>query len=80
MREAIKDFAESIEGLTVKTHFGKAASVESGIRHYSEEENIDLIAISNKEKSPLKRMLVGSNVEMLINHSQVPVLTMDWKD
>jgi nucleotide-binding universal stress UspA family protein len=80
MTEAIKDFANSVEGLRVKTHFGKAPSVEAGIRHYSVQEGIDLIAISNKEKHPLKRMLVGSNVELLINHSQVPVLTMDWQD
>ena len=80
MHEALKDFANSVHDLSVKTHYGKAVSVEAGIRHYSEANDIDLIAISNKEKHPLKRMLVGSNVELLINHSRVPVLTMDWQD
>ncbi|MBK7409888.1 MAG: universal stress protein [Saprospirales bacterium] len=39
----------------------------------------DLIGISNHERHPLKRILVGSNVEALINHSKLPVLVIDYE-
>ena len=79
MIEAIKGFKESISGLEVFTSFQKDTSVEAGVRHYSEAKEIDLIGISNREKNPIKRIFIGSNVEMLINHCPAPVMSLDWK-
>lgn len=78
MIEALKGFKESISGLEVFTSFQKDTSVEAGVRHYSEDKHIELIGISNREKHPIKRIFIGSNVEMLINHCPAPVMSLDW--
>ncbi len=59
-------------------HFLKDFSVERGIRHIAQEINADLIGISNHHRRPIKRILSGSNVELLINHAEVPVLSIDF--
>ena len=78
MIEALKDFKAQVKDMEVHTHFQKGTSVEAGVRHYTEDRDIDLIGISNREKHPIKRIFIGSNVEMLINHCKVPVMTLDW--
>ena len=78
MLEALKDFQKIADAYPCQTHFYSDYSVESGIRHFTEEYDIQLIGISNHNRSKIKRILMGSNVEMLINHSQVPVLSIDF--
>ncbi len=78
MKEALKLFQNKASDYQTSTHFYRDYSVEAGIRHFSEEVGIDLIGISNRERHPFKRMLQGSNVEMLVNHSDVPVLSIDY--
>lgn len=80
MKEALKDFALIAKSIECETHFFRDYSVESGIRHFSDKINADIIGISNHDRSPLKRMLVGSNVELLINHATQPVLSIDYKN
>ncbi|MEL6922987.1 MAG: universal stress protein [Bacteroidota bacterium] len=78
MNEAMKDFQQMAKGFTTHKHFYKDFSVDAGIRNFSEEIGADLIAISNTQRRPLKRMLAGSNVEALVNHAEAPVLTIDF--
>ena len=78
MKEALKDFKKISNTAKCETHFYPDYSVESGIRHFSQERKMDLIAVSNHHKRNLKRILFGSNVEMLVNHSTVPVLSIDY--
>jgi len=78
MKEALKDFKKIAEGYDVETYFYKDYSVESGVRHFVEEFNIDFVAISNHVRHPLKRIFGGSKVEMIVNHSDVPVMTIDY--
>ncbi len=80
MKEAMKDFKELCEGYNCKTHFYRDLSVDVGIRHFSEEVNADLIVVSNQNRSPLKRIFAGSNIEALVNHSEAPVLSLDFGD
>lgn len=80
MKEAMKDFKELCEGYNCKTHFYRDLSVDVGIRHFAEEVNADLIAVSNQNRHPLKRIFSGSNVEALVNHCEVPVLSLDFVD
>ena len=61
------------------THLVNDVSIEEGIRHFAEEINADLIAISNHNRHPLKRIFSGSNVEALVNHSDLPVLSIDFE-
>ena len=76
--EAMKDFMKLAEPLACKKHIMRDFSVDSGSRSFAEKIGADLIGISNHHRSPLKRMLVGSNVEALVNHANVPVMTIDY--
>ncbi len=78
MLEALKDFRRIAADYPCKTHFYSDYSVESGIRHFTKEYDIKLIGISNHNRKKLKRIFMGSNVEMLINHASVPVLSIDY--
>ena len=78
--EAMDDYKKLAEPLVCKKHFYNDISVEAGIRHFAESIDADLIAISYRYRHPIKRMFQGSNVELLINHSRVPVLTIDYVD
>jgi nucleotide-binding universal stress UspA family protein len=77
--EAMKPFEEACKPLACKSHVYRDISIDEGIRTFSKELGADLVAISNRERRPLKRMLIGSNVEMLVNHSDLPVLTIDFE-
>lgn len=80
MKEAMKDFKELCEGYNCKTHFYRDLSVDVGIRHFAEEVEADLIVVSNQNRHPLKRIFSGSNVEALVNHCEVPVLSLDFAE
>lgn len=75
--EAQKDFQKIAEGRNCTTHFYKHHSVQSGIRDFIKNQNIDLTAISYRTRNPIKRIFLGSNVEMLINHTDSPVLCIN---
>lgn len=78
MQEALKDFADIAEGYTCKTHYYEDISVEAGIRHFTEKNRMDLIAIANHPRHPLRRIFSGNTVEMVVNHAEVPVLSVDY--
>ena len=80
MKEAMKDFKELCVGFNCKMHFYRELSVDAGIRRFAEEINADLIVVSNHIKHPLKRIFSGSSVEALVNHSETPVLSMDFEE
>lgn len=75
---AMEEFKVLAHPFPCKTYIFKNANIESGIREFAQTVGADLIAISNQQRSPLLRMFVGSNVEALINHSNLPVLTIDY--
>jgi nucleotide-binding universal stress UspA family protein len=78
MTEALKNFKKLVSPYKGETHFFRDYSVEAGVRHLSMEIMPDIIGISNHERRPLKRMLQGSNVEMLANHVDLPLLCIDF--
>lgn len=73
-----KDFEKIAEGYNVESHFYPDYSVEAAIRHFSEENNIQLIGISNRKKNSIKRFFQGSTVESIVNNLPLPVLTIDY--
>jgi nucleotide-binding universal stress UspA family protein len=79
-KEAMADFAALGTPFKCKTIVHKDYSVDSGIRAFAEKIGAKLIGISNHQRRPLKRMLVGSNVEALVNHSDIPVLSIDYTE
>ena len=78
VKEAMKDFVTMSAPLKTHSHFYRDFNVDSGIRHLTNEIGAELIAVSNQTRRPLKRMLIGSNVEALVNHANVPVLSIDF--
>ncbi len=78
-KEAMEDFKTLSNPFTCTTHIFKDFTVERGIRRFSEDLGAQLIGISNHQRHPLRRMLIGSKVEALINHADVPVLTIDYQ-
>lgn len=80
MNEAMKDFKKLCKGYNCKTHFYRDLSVDVGVRHFSEEVNADLIVVSNQNRRSLKRIFSGSNVEALVNHCEMPVLSLDFTE
>lgn len=79
-KEAMNDFKEMCGDLTCKLHFYRDWTIDAGIRNLSEKIGADLIAISNQKRHPLKRIFAGSNVEALVNHAEIPVLSIDLGD
>lgn len=77
-KEAMEDFKALCQPFSCKIHIFKDFTIDRGIRTFADEIGAQLIGISNHHRHPLKRMLVGSNVEALINHADVPVLTIDY--
>lgn len=78
MKEAMNDFKEMCGDLKCHTHFYRDWTVDAGIRHLTEEVGANLIGISNQERHTIKRIFAGSNVEALVNHAPVPVLSIDF--
>jgi nucleotide-binding universal stress UspA family protein len=78
-KSAMDDFVKLGRPFECKTYIFKTSNIETGVRQFSKEIDADLIAISNHNRRPLKRMLMGSNVEALINHSELPVLSIDYE-
>lgn len=79
-KEVLEDFQKLCAPFKSEVHIYRDFTVDQGIRAFSSELEADLIGISNHHRHPLKRMLVGSNVEALVNHSHLPVLSIDYQD
>lgn len=79
-KEAMENFKQLCHPLTCYTHVYRDFTKERGIRSFANEIGADLIGISNHFRHPLKRMLTGSTVEAIINHSGLPVLSVDYAE
>ena len=77
---AMEDFKALAAPYTCHPYIYKNSQIEAGIRSFSEEIGAELIAVSNHNRSALKRMLVGSTVEALVNYADLPVLCIDYEE
>ncbi len=77
--QLMNEFKPICKPLDCKLHYFRDLAIERGIRYISDDLDADLIAISNYERHPLKRVFLGSNVEMLVNHANIPVLSLDYR-
>jgi len=76
---AMDDCAKIFKPFKVKNHIYRDFTVGGGIQNFVAVKQPDLLIVSNHNRHPLKRMLIGSNVETLINHVDVPVLSIDYE-
>ena len=79
-REAMNDFKALCAPFECQTHIYRDFTIERGIRAFSSDIGAQLIAVSNHQRHPIRRMLRGSNVEALVNHANIPVLSIDYKE
>ncbi|MDF1698417.1 MAG: universal stress protein [Saprospiraceae bacterium] len=79
MKTAMEDFVEVAKPYIVKKHFYKDYSIDAGIRHFMEDVKADLLVMSNRNEKPIKRMISGNNTLKAINHSDFPVLSIDYR-
>ena len=80
MEKRLDEFAEQCKFAKCKKHIYPDLFVETGIRNFSEKINADLIAISNHNRHPVKRIFSGSTVETLVQNSNLPVLSIDFSE
>lgn len=78
LQEAMEDFQKLAEPLNSTVHISQNFSVDSGVRFAAKEIGANLIAVSNHHRHPMIRIFAGSNVEALVNHSNLPVLSIDY--
>lgn len=78
-KASLDDCSKLFKPFKVKNHIYKDFTVSGGIQNFVKAIKPDLLIVSNHKRHPLKRMLVGSNVETLINHVDVPVLSIDYE-
>jgi len=79
-KAAMEDFKALSKPFEAQVHIFKDLTVERGIRNMAQKLGVSLIGISNHHRHSVKRMLVGSNVEALVNHSYLPVLSIDYEE
>lgn len=77
-KEAMEDFKNLAKSFKCQTHVFRDFSVDNGVRFFADKIGADLIVIANHLRHPIKRMFSGSNVEALVNHSDLPVLSIDY--
>ncbi|MBP7511950.1 MAG: universal stress protein [Bacteroidia bacterium] len=75
----MKKFEKLGDGLVKGKHIYNAHGEEKGILAFSDENKIDVIALTTHGKSGFMRMLAPSIAESLANHSGVPVLSINVK-
>ena len=78
LRDAMKQFKNMAGEIPCSTNIQYDFNVETGIEFFSKEINADLIVVSNYQKSMLRKLFIGSTVEALVNHSENPILSLDF--
>lgn len=75
LRKNMREFA-TINGLdNVHYHTYADASIEEGVAHFADDENIDLITIGTHGYTGIQFLLKGGTSEGIVNHLYKPVLT-----
>lgn len=77
-KAALEDCGKLLKPFKIRNHVYRDFTVSGGIQNFVAKMKPDLLVVSNHQRHPLKRMLRGSNVEALINHVDIPVLTIDY--
>lgn len=79
LRKGMTKFSDLAKDVVCTKHIEYSYNVENGIEHFANAINADLIVVSNYQKTMLRKLFVGSTVEALVNHSEIPVLSLDFE-
>lgn len=75
VHERMHAFAQMNDLPTDLVHIYSDRSVEEGIKHFSEDFHIDLLAIGTHMRSDFSHLFRGSIAEGIVNHLFKPILT-----
>jgi len=75
--ERIASVAKEHELTNFKIEVYNHFTVEDGVLAYANQNNVDLIAVSNHQYGLLKSIVEYRTAEVLVNHALVPVLTLN---
>lgn len=85
--ESNKDSEQKMQALAENTGLSdyttnvyNSYSLESGISEFAEQSNADLTAIATHGRDGLLHILVGSRTEELVNHEEIPILSVRIQD
>lgn len=74
--ERMKAFEEMTWRLPCTIHEIPDLDIESGIQHFAQKINADLVAISPTSRSPMQRLFDTGITEALVNHLEIPVMSL----
>lgn len=77
VQNKMKEYEELCWALPCFIHEAGDLDIESGIERFSTKINADMVAVAHFGKNPIKRMFTGSVTEALVNHLDIPVLTLN---
>ncbi len=77
VREKMEEFEELCWALPCYIHESGDLDIEAGIERFAENNSADMVAVAHFGKKPLKRIFTGSVTEALVNHLEIPVLTLN---
>jgi len=63
-------------GVAVKTSISKSDLVAEAIMSAAAKQKVDLIVMASHGRKGIKRLLLGSETQHVLTHSQVPVLVL----
>jgi nucleotide-binding universal stress UspA family protein len=66
------------EGLEVVVAYDLGVNIAQGTLKYAESINADLV-IMMSESEPSSGLFMGTNAQQLVNHSRIPVMTLQPK-
>ena len=75
----MKEFAKHYPNKALGIHIYNAYDEESGIMQFAAEHNIELVVLTTHGKSGWVQLLSPSIAESLVNHSEIPVLSIHAK-
>lgn len=77
--QAIVDAIEktaAAKGVTTKAVTAKSDMVSEAIIETAKKENCDLIVMASHGRRGIKRLLLGSETQLVLTHSHIPVLVL----
>ena len=75
----LRTFAQQYPDRTLGVHIYNAFDEESGILQFAAEHHIELVALTTHGKSGWVQLLSPSIAESLVNHADIPVLSINTK-
>jgi len=79
-QKLMSDFAKSVGCKDFTAHIYNDETVEKGIMNFCESTKVDVVAIATHGRTGLLHLINGSIAESVVNHFELPVLSIRLKE